>query len=200
MRDFSIVTVSVINLYVGVRYCYLTYKKVIKPALAMWVFFTIAVAMSLTTYMAKDNFTLWDNILNTTDLLSVGAVAIFILFFGDNSSKFTRFDKGCLLAVLMIVVFWFVTKEHLLSHLLVQVIMVISYFPVIRRLWQSKENTEPFSVWFLMMINPIFSLISSKGELATIYSVRAIACTGLLMILMLRIEYMAKKERVYVQD
>ncbi|MFC2152277.1 hypothetical protein ACFLSE_07085, partial [Bacteroidota bacterium] len=89
MKEFSIISVSIINIVIGVRYCILTYKQKIKPALAMWAFFTLAVAMSLTTYMANDNFTLWDNILNTTDLILVSTVTIVIYFFGDKSSKFS---------------------------------------------------------------------------------------------------------------
>ena len=195
MKEFSIISVSVINLIIGVRYCVLTYKQKIKPALAMWAFFSIAVAMSLTTYMANDNFTFWDNILNSTDLILVSTVTIVIYFYGDTSTKFTRFDKTCLIAVVIITLFWLITKTHFLTHLIIQFILIIAYFPVIRRLWQSKENTEPFSVWILLMIAPAFALLSSKGILATIYTFRAIACTGLLLILILRIEYIAKRDR-----
>lgn len=193
MKEFSIIMVSVINLIIGVRYGILTYKQRIKPALAMWVFFTIAVAMSLTTYMANDDFSLWDNILNTTDLLLVSSVTVMIYFFGDTNSKFTKFDKGCLIAVIVITLFWFITKTHFLSHIMIQSVLVIAYFPVIRRLWQSKENTEPFSVWILLMIAPVFALLSSKGILATVYSVRAIASTGILLLLMLRVEYIRNR-------
>ncbi|MBI9052943.1 MAG: hypothetical protein JEY96_03950 [Bacteroidales bacterium] len=201
MREFSIIAVSLINLIIGVRYCILTYNKKIKPVLAMWVFFSIAVAMSLTTYMANDNFSMWDNVLNTTDLIMVTAVAIMIFFFGDKSSKFSKFDKICLIAVILITLFWFVTKTHFLSHLMIQSVLVIAYFPVIKRLWQSKENTEPFSVWILMMIAPIFALLSSKGILAAVYSGRAIASTGLLIVLMLRVEYLNKRntEKEYLK-
>lgn len=188
MKEFSIITVSIINLIIGLRYGILTYKQKIKPSLAMWVFFTLAVTMSLIMYMADGNYSIWDNILNTTDLLLVFSISVMIYFFGDKSSEFTSFDKGCLVAVIFIMLFWFVTKTHFLSHILVQTILVIAYFPVIRRLWQSKENTEPFSVWILLMIAPAFSLLSSKGLLATIYAVRAILSTGILLLLMLRIQ------------
>jgi hypothetical protein len=161
----------------------------------MWFFFTIAVAMSLTTYMAEGDFSLWDNILNSTDLLLVTTVTVFIFLYGDTSTKFTRFDKFCLIAVLLITLFWFITKAHFLSHLLIQGILVIAYLPVIQRLWKSKENTEPFSVWILLMIAPLFALISSKGILAAVYSVRAIASTAILMLLMLRIEYLYAKKK-----
>jgi hypothetical protein len=188
MREFSIVSVSLLNLIIAIRYCWLLYKQKIKPALAMWVFFTIAVGMSLITYLAKDNFSIWDNILNTTDLILVLTVSIAIVIWGDKSSKFTKFDTGCLIAVLVAILFWAITHNHLITNLSIQLIMVVSYFPVIRRLFESKENTEPFSVWILMMLVPMLSLLSSKGMLATIYSLRAIICVALLLSLMLRIE------------
>ena len=195
MKEFSIISVSVINIIIGVRYCLLTYKQKIKPALAMWAFFSLAVAMSLTTYMAEGDFSLWDNILNTTDLILVSTITVFIFIYGDKSTKFNKFDKACLISILLITVFWIITKTHFLSHIMIQSILIIAYFPVIRRLWLSKENTEPFSVWILIMIAPVFALLSSKGMLATVYSVRAIASTGILLILMLRIEYLKNTKK-----
>jgi hypothetical protein len=193
MKEFSIISVSIINIIIGVRYCFLIYKNKIKPALAMWLFFTLAVAMSLTTYMAEGSFSLWDNILNTADLILVSTVSVMIYIYGDKSSRFTGFDKGCIVVVALITLFWFITKTHFLSHTMIQGVLVIAYFPVIRRLWVSRENTEPFSVWILMMIAPFFALLSSKGVLATVYSVRAIVSTSLLLILMLRIEYISRE-------
>lgn len=196
MREFSIISVSLLNLIITIRYCWLLYKGTIKPALAMWVFFTIAVGMSLITYLAKDNFSIWDNILNTTDLVLVLTVSIAIAIWGDKSSKFTKFDTGCLIAVIIAILFWAITQDHLITNLSIQLIMVVSYFPVIKRLFESKENTEPFSVWIMMMLVPVFSLLSSKGLLATIYSVRAIICVGMLLLLMMRVEMMRRSEQV----
>lgn len=192
MREFSIISVSLLNLIITIRYCWLLYKGKTKPALAMWVFFTIAVGMSLITYLAKDNFSIWDNILNTTDLILVLTVSIAIAIWGDKSSKFTKFDTGCLIAVITAILFWAITQNHLITNLSIQLIMVVSYFPVVKRLFESKENTEPFSVWIMMMLVPVFSLLSSKGLLATIYSVRAIVCVGILLILMLRVQMLSK--------
>ena len=195
MREFSIVSVSVLNLIIAVRYCVLLYKQKIKPALAMWIFFSIAVGMSLITYLAKDNFSIWDNILNSTDLILVITVSIAIAIWGDKTSKFTKFDTGCLIAVLIAILFWALTQNHLVTNLSIQLIMVVSYFPVVKRLIETKENTEPFSVWILMMLVPAFSLLSSKGLLATIYSVRAIVCVALLLLLMVWIELSKNKEK-----
>jgi len=43
------------------------------------------------------------------------------------------------------------------------------------------------------MLAPVFSLMTSKGELAAVYAIRAIACTGLLLALMIRIEILKKR-------
>ena len=87
MRDFSIYAVSILNLLITVRYCWLLYTNKIKPALAMWIFFSIAVGMSLVTYMANDNYGFLDNILNTTDIILVTTVSIAIIIFGDKSCR-----------------------------------------------------------------------------------------------------------------
>lgn len=192
----SIVGVSVLNLLITGWYCWLTYTKKIKPALAMWIFFTIAVAISLTTYLESDHFSLLDNILNTTDLALTFIVTLAIWFFGDHTSRFTRFDKGCLIAVVVILAFWFITQNHVVTHLLTQSILVIAYFPVVSRLWKTRQNTESFSIWIGMLLAPVLSLLSSKGTLATIYSVRAIVCILVLLMLMLRVEYLERKESV----
>lgn len=200
IRHISIASVSLLNLAITIWYCWLTYKQKIKPALAMWIFFTIAVAISLTTYMESDNFSLLDNILNTTDLALTAIVSIAIYLFGDHTTRFSRFDKACLIAVLLIVLFWFITKNHFLTHALTQGILVIAYFPVLSRLWKTKKNGESFLIWTGMLLAPLLSLISSKGTLATIYSVRAIVCISVLMLLMLRVEYITKKQFVRDQN
>jgi len=193
VRNISIASVSILNLAITCWYCWLTYKQRIKPALAMWIFFTIAVGISLTTYMKSDQFSLLDNILNTTDLALTAIVSVAIYLFGDHTTRFSRFDKGCLIAVLVIVLFWFITKNHFVTHALTQGILVIAYFPVISRLWKTRENGESFVIWIGMLLAPVLSLLSSKGMLATIYSVRAIICILILLMLMLRVEYLKNK-------
>ena len=193
MREFSIISVSLITIFLTVRYIWLVIEKKIKPALAMWIMFTTAVGMSLVTYLSEGNYGFLDNIMNSVDLIYVFSVAIAIAIFGDKSTKLTPFDKGCLAVVFLIVCFWIITQNHLVTNILIQSILVIAYFPVIKRLLETKKNTEPFVIWIGMLLAPILSLLSSKGFLATVYSVRAIVCVGSLLLLMLWIEISAKK-------
>ena len=186
MRTFSLAAVVGLNFLILVNYVWLIRKKKIQPALAMWVFFTIAVAGSLITYLSEGSFSPLDNILNTSDMVLVGFVTLAILVFGDKTSRFTRFDLGCLAAVAAILVFWGFTRQHAAAHLAIQAILVIAYFPVVRRIWKTDQNTEPFAPWIGMLLAAALALFSSKGVLATVYAVRAVACTSLLLLLMAR--------------
>jgi hypothetical protein len=166
----------------------------------MWIFFSIAVGGSLATYLAEGDYGLLDNILNSSDLILVVTVSLVIFVHGDQSTRFTKFDKGCLGAVLLIVVFWLLTQNHIAAHLSIQAIMVIAYFPVIKRLWTSDENTESFAAWIGMMLAPAISLLSSKGFLASVYSLRTIVCVLVLLLLMVRAELRTKRQGTWAES
>jgi len=187
------IIVSAINVVILSRYIYLLYRKRISPSLAMWTFFSLAVGISLFTYFAESHHNISDNILNFTDLILVVSVSIAILIWGDRSTRFNRFDMGCLVVVIGIIAFWAITNNHVITNYSVQSIMVISYFPVLGRMVNQKKNTEAFSVWIMMFIAAGISLVASKGWLASVYAVRAIVCTGALLVLMLRIEFVSRK-------
>jgi hypothetical protein len=195
VREASIIAVVAINFLILVRYCWLIWKDRIKPALAMWVFFSIAVGGSLATYLSSGHYSFLDNIQNTTDLVFVVTVTVFVFIFGDRSTRFNTFDFGCLIAVLVIVVLWLIFQNHVVSNVSIQVILVIAYFPVVSRIWKSDENTESFIVWIGLFLAPCISLISSKGVLATIYSLRAIISISVLLALMVRAELKKRNEK-----
>ena len=195
------IIVSIINFIILYRYISLLYHKKISPSLAMWTFFSLAVGISLFTYFANSDHAISDNILNFTDLLMVVSVSVAILIWGDTSTRFNRFDVGCLLGVLAILIYWAVSNNHVLANYSVQSIMVISYFPVLKRMLKQKKNTEAFSPWIMMLAAASISLFASKGWLASVYAIRAVACTGTLLLLMLRIEIInRKKAEVFTPD
>ncbi len=185
MKLFFISTVTLLNLVLGVYYYYLISRKKIRPALAMWVFFFLAVALSLFTYLQNGDFSVWDNILNTADLFFVGLVTLSIIIFGDSHSRFNRFDMGCLIVVAGIIVFWLFTHNHFITNILVQGILVVAYFPVVNRMLTSRENHESYLIWGGMLLAAILAMPVSEGDLALIYTARAIISILALMGLML---------------
>ncbi len=196
MKEFSIISVCLITILLTIKYISQLVKQQTKPALAMWIMFSVAVGMSMLTYLAEGDYGFLDNIQNTVDLFYVATITVSILIFGDKNSKISRFDMACLGAVLLIVIFWIFTQNHLITNFLIQSILVIAYFPVIQRMIKTRENNESYIIWLGMLVAPAISLLSSKGFLATLYSVRAIFCIGILLIFMLWIEFSARNKAV----
>ena len=184
MRIFSIVSVCAINLVIGLVYIVQIRRRQISPALAMWVFFSIATVGNLLTYLAEGDFSPWDNILNSADFFLVSSVSIAIFLYGDRSTRFNRFDIGCLIAVGVILIAWIFTRQHVMAHSAIQLILVIAYFPVVKRLWRASRNSESYVMWVGLMLAPIFALLSSKGLLATVYAVRSMVGPAVLLLLM----------------
>ena len=182
-----------LNIFILSRYIYLLYHKKISPSLAMWTFFSLAVVISMFTYFADGDYNISDNVLNFADLILVVGVSISIFIWGDTTTRFNRFDLGCLVAVLLIIIYWAVSNNHLVTNFSVQSIMLISYFPVVKRMINQKKNTEAFSIWIALFVTPFISLIVNEGRLADLYAYRAILCTGMFLVLMLRIKIKNKK-------
>ena len=181
MRLFFILAVSLLDLVLAVYFYYLISRKKIRPSLAMWVFFFLAISMSLFTYLKNDEFSALDNILNTADLFFVASVTLSILIFGDAHSRFNRFDKGCLVVVGGILLFWLFTQNHYVTNILVQGILVVAYFPVVNRMVTSGENHESYLIWGGMLLAGLLALPVSEGSLALIYITRTvISILGLL--------------------
>lgn len=193
MRLFFILAVSVLDLVLAVYYYYLISRKKIRPSLAMWVFFFLAISMSLFTYLKNDEFSALDNILNTADLFFVASVTLSILIFGDTHSHFNRFDKWCLAVVGGILLFWFFTQNHYVTNILVQGILVVAYFPVVNRMLVSGENHESYLIWGGMLLAGFLALPISEGSLAFIYITRTIVSIVGLLGLMLYVD--SKKRR-----
>lgn len=181
MKEFSIIAVTLFNIGLTIYNFWLIKNQKTKSSLAMWLFFTIAVLLSLITFKSESSYTFLDNILNTTDLMYVGISTLAIFLYGDKSTKLNRFDLYCLGGVGVIFIFWLVTQEHLTANLLVQLILVIAYFPVINRMVKTKENTESFVLWSCMLVISSIALISTEGFLAHVYVIRAMVSILLLM-------------------
>lgn len=174
MRLFFIGSVALLNLILVVYYYYLILRKKIRPSLAMWVFFLLAISLSLFTYLKNGEYSALDNILNTADLFYVGSVTISIAIFGDAHSRFNRFDKGCLVVVTGILIFWIITQNHFLTNILLQGILVVAYFPVVNRMLTSGDNHESYLIWGGMLLAAVLALPVLDGSLALIYTIRAV--------------------------
>ena len=180
-----------VGIGMGFRYVYLVAQKEIYPALTTWILFCVAVSLSFRTYWSSRKHSIVGNLANFVDLILVWIILVGILLFGQNVNLIFRpFEIWCLISSGIVLLFWILSKKHLLSNLLLQVIMTVAYFPTIYNLWYATNNTESFSVWCVWLIGGFTSLIIAilkKDTLGIVYSSRAFVLVSIILILMLRI-------------
>lgn len=183
----------VLNLFAGIRYSYLVAKEEIQPVLATWILLCVAISLSLWTYYSSKKRNLWSNVANISDFAVVWIILISIALCGDEVNlTFSRFDMVCLIASILILSFWQISKRHATSNLITQGLMTIGYFPTLHELWNASENTEPFGAWIMFLIISVTALIPpiiDKDRLAMIYAIRAVTLVSLVLFCMLRIEF-----------
>ncbi len=168
----------------------------VKPVLATWLFFTIATALSFATDFSERGIDgLLSNSYNLVD--SVASILIFavVLFRKDIRKSFTAFEKGCVGAVLLVFAGWLLSGENVLTHLCLQLILVIAYLPTLAHLWSAKEATEPVTTWSLNLVAALFGMIEpvmARDPLPIVYGIRSVLSCTAVILLVLRARRRAK--------
>ncbi|OGY96375.1 MAG: hypothetical protein A2122_01380 [Candidatus Liptonbacteria bacterium GWB1_49_6] len=159
----------------------------VDPSSATWLIFWIAVMLSFSTYRRSERKSAVDNIANASDIAGTSIIFGAVFYRGGvQALHFKAFDAGCLVAAMMIIGFWAVTKNHIMANLLTQVLLVVGYFPTISKLLASKENTESLAAWFIMWAGSALALYpplaaEEKNWLAAVYAIRALIFTSVLI-------------------
>ena len=177
---------------VGIRYSYLIFKNRIHPVFTTWLLFSVAVILSLTTYLYSSQHSLIGNIINVMDVAMCLAI-LLSLFLVDRSIsfRFSRFEAYCLFATGIIIIFWIFTEEHFISNLLLQAIIVIAYIPTLMRLRNTDIHKESYGMWITIWIATLFGFFAAliRSDLVgVIYSLRGLLLIILVLIFMYRID------------
>ena len=168
-------------------------NNTVKPILATRIFLLLAFSLTaLTNFRQTGIHGLWTNMFNIMDVLSILATFIAMAFSKKNRTRFTKFERICLYAVILIFLMWIVSGQNILTNILIQIILVIAYLPTVVHLWKSELNTESLSAWSLDFIASIFGMITPLlvlDLLPLIYGIRSTICTLVLILLILRIKF-----------
>lgn len=197
MKRITALVVSFLMSVVAIRYCYLIASGEIHPVLATWLLFSLATGVGIWTYMRADSKRdIVTNIANTSDVFATWSILLFLLFFGKGTRYvFNPFEILCVVAVVVILIYWRLSKRANASNIAINVILVIGYFPTIAWLWESVDNTESFSVWTIVLISSLIALynpIKQRDWFALLYASRAVVLVSIVIGLMVRIEYFNK--------
>lgn len=161
------------------------------PASATWLIFWIAVMLSFSTYRKSKQRGMIDNIANTADIVGVSIIFSVVLYRGGAESlRFYAFDAGCLIAAMVILGFWAITKNHIMANLLTQVLLVVGYFPTISKLVTSEKNPEPLTAWLVAWAGSALAVYpplaaEKKNWLAAVYAIRALFFISVLIGIMI---------------
>ena len=163
------------------------FKKEVKPTLSTWIIFSVATAINAISYLVATQIDYLSGVFLLTDAISCSIICIMSVIFNRSSIKFKPFEKYYLFTAFMVVIFWIVTRNAFMSNLLIQMLIVIGYFPTVQNMVVNKKNTESFTLWSVELIAITISLYPAMVDgnlLSTIYSVRTCIMISVLLLIM----------------
>ena len=178
----------------AVRYVQLAWRRKIDPVPATWVLMFVVFALSCWMYWKSPNHSFAGNIGNIAGFFNICLIVCGVVgrHVRDNTLRvaFNPFQKKCLAAGGLIVVFWLFTRNSQIAYLLTQVIALVAYTPTVVRLWTADRNTESLFLWgivFVACLTALYPAVLLHDKLAWIYLGRAIPSTLVVIVLILRL-------------
>lgn len=203
--------VSTVLVMVGTSwYIYLAMKGVkVRPVLASWIVLAGTMTLSFATYWTAPKHSLVSNAGNAIGVVSTVANMLTALWIDLKQGKgitFTKFQKKCLWAALIIAIYWMVLVwglkgSGMIPNILTQVLMIIGYLVTIEKLWHAERNTESLFTWWCITFASaiaLYTAVVSHDSLATLYAIRATVASGTIVLLMCRLEYKNSRIRFVI--
>lgn len=181
--------IALLQTTAGILYIWMIFTKKTEPAFMTWFVFFLAVSISLTSYLLHERKKRgWrDNICNSFDVLYVPLIMTAIAIQnGWSVIVLSAFEIYYLVAVICLLIMWLYTKNHYVTFLAIQGIIIVGYFPTFEKLIATERNTESFLAWSLIGVANFIGMISATSGrqlLPFIYAVRAVVMISIIMTL-----------------
>ena len=193
MTNLAAITVVVLVIYVGVRYCIKLLRGEIAPRIATWLIFEVGVAMSLASYLAGKDHSLVKAALNAADCVQVTTILVALLIKGKGKRiRFTASERLSLWLSGVATAAWLLTETGWIGFVGFQAVMSVAYLPTLESLWRWRPGIapEPMDKWSInIVIASMGLLIDVTGRhdyLAMVYPLRALVLCVLVVVLILR--------------
>lgn len=164
--------------------------KVIIPDRATWLIWTILQAIAVMAGLSDGGgYGLLDPLVG-----SVFCFIIFILSLQYEKRKIPNFDIYCLIASVVILIFYGLTGDALLSVILVAIVDAIGFLPTIKKGWE-RPNSEVYFPYMMFAIGYLLDLFALEHYSLTtsLYIVESILANMVFLSLLFTRRYLFRK-------
>lgn len=176
-------------------YCYLVALGKVSTVLATWLLFLLTVTAGYISYLRSPGKrrTWTQNVCNMADLLAIAGILLFVVAFGAyREVGFRAFDGYIFLVWVGILLTWLLTKNARVANIAFNLLLVIAYVPLVQHLASSSTHSEPYFTWaviFIASIAGLYAPLKNRDDLGAVYASRSVLSTGVVLLLMLRIDF-----------
>ncbi len=195
MYEAAVVMTIILMVVAAVDYVRRAWKKETSPVPATWILMMTMMGLSCWMYLESPRRSWTGNIGVTMGVVNVAMILIGVVAtnirYHTLHVAFDRVQKICLASGGAVVLFWFLTKQPLVSYALVQGIALIAYAATVKRLWKAERSTEPLFFWASMLLASLsatYPALVKHDPFAWIYLGRAVPSTMGMIYLIARIK------------
>lgn len=203
-QEISAIVASVIISLGLFWYVGLVIANRIKTVVASWIVSTVALTLSMVTYIGSPDANWLGGSLNAASMFAVFSTLVAVYARARHNGEcviFNSFQKRCLVAsagitILWIAIVWGMNGNGIVPNLLTQLLLVISYAMLIVKFWKAEKNTESLFTWwcvFIASVIAIYTAFKKNDALAFVYAVRSTVMCGILIYALHRIEWKITK-------
>jgi hypothetical protein len=152
---FALISLS-IALYAEITYLIAVLKKEVRPHIFTWIIWTVLSWIAVAAQFS-DNAGIG---IITMVFIALFCPIIVILSLKYGTKDITKFDKIILAMSLISIVPWLITKEPLLSVVMICVIEIMAMIPTARKSWNDPwgENLKSYFAGTINFILSVFAL------------------------------------------
>jgi hypothetical protein len=196
MYEITVVVAVVLLLASAIHYAKLAWQKPENPVLGTWILIAVMISLSFWMYWVSPKKSWTGNIGVTGGFLNIWIILFGVVFAkmrkGILRIAFDRLQKVCLAGGVIIVIFWFLTKEPLISYILVQIIGLVAYVATVKKLWNAPRTTEPLFLWSAVLfanLCAVYPAFVRDDTFSWIYLARAIPSTTGVVFMIARLKW-----------
>ena len=190
MYESAVWASVVVTLCSALYYVSRTWVRAIQPVLATWILVETTLGLSMWMYFSDPASTWQANIGLASGFVGTGMMLVgaFVVEVRDHSVRveFDAVQKRCLLMGALIVLFWMISENRIVSYVLVQLVAVAGYAATIDRLARASHATEPLVPWVLSFLGSMLALypaLTTGDVFSCIFLMRTIPSISLVIFL-----------------